>query len=565
MNNDKLQQTIQRAKDMGYSPAQIRAVLQSKGLKADVPDDGIVAETVRDVKETGAALKGTIDQGVEDAEKARALTEAGKQSAGSGFFQTLGGLGRAAARTVTEVVTGAGKALLPQGAEDVIGEGAKKVGKAIATTAPAQAIAERYAQLEKDDPTKAANLLAVLGLGELASSGLGGAAAKPAAAVAKEAAKATGKTAAAAADKTVKGAKASVGKVADAITLIDSGTESVLDSTRLIPKEKLKSIPQEKIVAAQELKSAKLDRYAKQAEKAVNDFSQPTPMAIAGTQGDKALTVLSNKLSKQGDLKRDALEANGGLEVPGVGALRAKLRDELRDRVGVNIIKTADGVATESAKGRVSKVAFDPADNKLMTDAYRLLTSLGDKPTLREIDDTVDALQDLLYKRRSTVAVPVNGQVESVLKSITGELNAAAKKVGGDGYRKANEKLAHFIDIRDKLNRALGAEGVRGASLMKQLFSPSGEAPRRLFEQVKELTGIDLVEEATLAKFVMENVGDARQASLLEEVINSGSVTPRSFIGKAADRVIRKIQNPIAKARRVIDRPGRRLRRAPPR
>lgn len=349
-------------------------------------------------------------------------------------------------------------------------------------------------------------------------------------------------------------AKGGIAKITDVITPIEKGVETVLNPTTIIPKESLKKIPIEKIIAQQEPKLAKLDRYTKIGEKAVSDFSQKTPMSVAGDKGTEALTVLNNKLSKQGLLKQEALGKVGDKIVANIGEVKLSLLNKIKEKVGLNIVLKEGEINLVPATGRASKIAFDPADNKLITDSYKMLEGLGKKPTVRQLDDTVDALQDLLYKRKSAVAIPVNGQVEGVLKGITGQLNRSVKKVAGEQYTKANAKFAHFIDVRDKLNKALGDEGVRGASLMKQLFSPSGEAPRRLFRQIKELTGIDLVEEATLAKFVMENVGDARQASLLEEVIKGQVGSPTSFIEKAAKITIGKLQKPIEKARRVIQK-----------
>ena len=53
---------------------------------------------------------------------------------------------------------------------------------------------------------------------------------------------------------------------------------------------------------------------------------------------------------------------------------------------------------------------------------------------------------------------------------------------------------------------------------MKRLFSPIGGDTRRIFAEIQAETGVDLVKEATLAKFAMEGVGDVRQASLLKQL-----------------------------------------------
>ena len=385
--------------------------------------------------------------------------------------------------------------------------------------------------------------------GEISGAKLGGNAVSSATRattnVAKNTAKATVET-------TKKAVKAGRDTVSDVLTHIDKPTESVLNPNRLIPEQNLSNIPEEVIKRSAEAKMAKLEEYVNVSRKAAVDYSKPTALVKAGEKGGEALSILREKMSRQSALKKKALGNVGTRTVNNVGAIRANLRDLIRERVGVNFISKDGKVVIEDALGRRSKVGFDPADNRLMTDAYNALRSLGSAPTVREIDDIVDSLQDLLYKRKTLTAVPVNGQVEGVLKEITGRLNNAVKKVAGEQYTKANAKLSSFIDTFEQLNKALGDEGVRGATLMKSLFSPSGEAPRRLFNDIKELTGIDLVEEATLAKFAMESVGDARQASLLEEVIRGGSINPTDFIGKAVQRMIGSAQDPLGKARKII-------------
>ncbi len=339
-------------------------------------------------------------------------------------------------------------------------------------------------------------------------------------------------------------------KIQDAVTPLEKGVESILSPTNLIPKEQLKNVSLENIVAQSVDKGKKLELYLKQAQKAVNDFSQPTPLEIAGKRAEQALNVLNNKLTKQGSIKSEALEKTGNLIVENVAPIRNKLRDLLKDRVGI----VYDSIEKEvkSAPGRASKIALDAADNSMVRKIMEQIDILGDSPTVRQVDDTIDAIQDVLYKRSGNLAIPVNGVVEGTLKQITGELNGKVKSIAGEQYRKANDKFSYFIDYRDNLNKSLGTDANKGGSLMKRVFSPTDGGTKALFNKVKELTGIDLIEDATLAKFVMENVGDARQANILEELINTRSLTPTSFVGRAVDKVMNKLQDPINKARRTI-------------
>jgi len=502
----------------------------------------LTTEEVVSIKPSFASkIKDAFTSRAGKAEEAQAKAVSGQQGLGSATLQTVGQGAGFVGDIIGETVMSAGKAVLPKQAEQAIASGAKS----IIGSKPVQEVVAQYQTFKSKYPEASADIEAIFNIGSLIPVGALGVSAG------KTTAKGVANVVDTAVDTTAKTAKRVGSAITDVITPIESATETAFNPTRLIPKEQLKNIPLEKINVVQEAKSTKLDNYLKQAEKAVADYSQKTPLQVAGDKASDALSVINNKLAKQGQLKQDALGKIGNKTVSNVPKLRQSLKDTLRERVGINLDTITGEIVP--ATGRASKIALDSADNKMVKDVIGLFDTLGTNPTVRQVDDAIDAVQDILYKRKTSTAVPVNSAVESAFKQFTGQLNKSVKKVAGEQYRKANDKFAYMIDARDKLNKALGAEGVRGASLMKQLFSPSGEAPRRLFKEIKDLTGIDLVEEATFAKFVMENVGDARQASLLEEVIRGGSVSPRSFIGTAVDRTIGKLQDPIGKAKRVIE------------
>jgi hypothetical protein len=105
-----------------------------------------------------------------------------------------------------------------------------------------------------------------------------------------------------------------------------------------------------------------------------------------------------------------------------------------------------------------------------------------------------------------------------VVRRELGKLNDALKSQLPKSYRDLNERYADLVGTRNELNLKLGAESEKGGALMKRVFSPSDANTKKLFAKVHEVTGIDLVHEATLAKYVMELLGDARQKSLLEQL-----------------------------------------------
>jgi hypothetical protein len=335
------------------------------------------------------------------------------------------------------------------------------------------------------------------------------------------------------------------------ISTVDDTTKTVLNPTRLIPQEARERLIKkgEDFVERQVIKKEKFDRYLKQAQKAVSDPSQPSPLELAGKRAEEALNILRQKLSKQGSLKSGVIDTVGSRKIGGLTQIRQNLQKTLTEKIGASV--TDDGI--KNARGRISKISLDPADNKLIRDIYRKLGELKFSDSIQKADDMVDAIQDLLYKRQKNVAIPVNSQVEAILKQSIGELNKMVKKAAGGTYRKSNLKYSNFKGLFDDLNKALGKDANKGGSLMKRVFSPTDGGTKQLFAQIKKATGIDLVEEAALAKHVMEIVGDPRGNNLLELLKETGVPTPTNLVTGTGKFLLNKVRDPIKESARLIE------------
>lgn len=317
----------------------------------------------------------------------------------------------------------------------------------------------------------------------------------------------------------------------EAIAGIDTPTKNVLDPSskaREALKGEVKTAkltPQEareiaegirpKQQAQAKINTERADFYLAKARRASKDASQATPLELVGKKAEEATLALDKKLARYGELKQKALASAANKQVSGIDNLKVKLLDLMDKRLGIYI--DAKHKIVESP-GKVSRIALDPSDQNLMSKVYTILDNLDDVDSLARVDATVDAIQNLLYKRSQNALVPINSNTEGILKQITGELNGLVKKQAGEDYIRANQKYANIIELRDTLSKALGSEGKKGGALMKRVFSPADAGTKKMFQRIHDITGINLTDEAVLAKFAMEAVGDARQKSLLEEV-----------------------------------------------
>jgi hypothetical protein len=284
--------------------------------------------------------------------------------------------------------------------------------------------------------------------------------------------------------------------------------------------------PQYETILKQQPDATKTMAYFDQAEKAALDPRAPMATTLASKQAVNAFEKIDRGASEVGKMKSELLDSIANEKIPGniAGNSIDNVKKTISERYGIKIDNKGN---ISQVPGRMASV--DAKSQALISEYVGLLRELGPSPTARQLDDFVDAVQRKLYKQSSPNLFEVADEpVIAFLKQQTGEINsklktnvdAALKNAGKDPiYGELNTKYGELLEINNSLSKRLGVEGDKGASLMKSLFSPqTGEPTRRLFQQIKDETGIDLFEEATLAKFAMESVGDTRSKSLLQEI-----------------------------------------------
>lgn len=475
---------------------------------------------------------------------------------------------------------------LAGGINDIIGEGissgidalpdnVKKVGSDILNSPVGQAGlnlikkgTDIYNNFSENHPRAAKDIESVANIASLLPTGK---VAKVGSEVAEQGLKTAGRTALKVGEEAVDLGKNVATKASDVVTPLEKGVQNVLKGGQEISGSS-------KIPKLTEIQN-KFNKYTTQAQRAIEDYSQATPLELAGKQAENSLKILNNKLQSIGAEKAVITNSLADIDTGEIvnNAIK-KLKDSIQDRTGVKISEKINKstvsdfldvrgnplfslnneeptkkIILRDAANRTSVIS-DPSDIKLIKNIYEKFSSVAKSPNFKKVDDLVDFVQGELYKRSTVGAIPINDKVEGVLKNIIEELNNNLKDIGGDAYKLKNSQYSKLLEIRNILNKGLGVDANKGAALMKQLFSPSGTMARKLFTRIKDLTGIDLVQEATLAKFAMENIGDVRQASLLEQVLKGGAPTSKSgVIRYAADKILNKLQDPIGKANRVIE------------
>lgn len=466
--------------------------------KLSVAKPTFTQDFVSDIKETGQALADTLDTG----ELKTAEVALSGQSTPRSLFQRFGVGAQTVARAAGDIAIGAGKAVLPQAAEEAIGGAAQAVAEPIVQSDPVQRVLQGYEKMKQTNPALARDIDAALGITELGATITGASAATR---TFSQAAKAALKSS----DEILASARASV----PAASSVGATSRGLIKDLRL----QLSDInPQVETV----LKRSTFDdvnKHFQAARNAIADPSKATPLEIAGQTAEDAYNLIDKARQAAVQGKKSILSAVADERVAGnvINDVYASGVSQFAERFG----------ATVGSKGQISQLkgrtlTLDSADQKFASDYFSRLSSLGVAPSIRQVDDFVDWAQGQLYKQSKTLSKldAASDPVISQLRQITGDLNSRLKDTVQNGYGEVNQRVSKLIELQDELSLALGADARKGGGLMKRLFSPTGGNTKELFEQIRQETGIDLVKEATLAKFAMENVGDIRQRSLLQNL-----------------------------------------------
>jgi hypothetical protein len=292
----------------------------------------------------------------------------------------------------------------------------------------------------------------------------------------------------------------------------------------------------------------KLGQNFETAKAAVSQPGAPTPFDVTGkTHLKTAIKTLETNINEEGKAIATALEQNGHKVVP-LHDVAEKFNQGLEDRLGIRV--NADGEIS-SAPNRTSKIVDGSSDHKIVKEVQATLNFVAKNPTLRKVDDAIDKLQGILYKAKTIGAEPLNSETEGLMKEVVGRLNSAAKEIGGPAYTTANQNISRMMTLKNDLIVAAGKNYKNAGAMMKRIFSPQDGGIKDLITRIEDETGQSVFHDATLSKFAMDAVGDARAKSLLELTREGGN----TLTSKALHYITGKLGDPKGKALRLIRKP----------
>jgi hypothetical protein len=270
-----------------------------------------------------------------------------------------------------------------------------------------------------------------------------------------------------------------------------------------------------------EVAPEKLDRYVKSGKESMVDPRKLTSIEEAAQTAQRVNAIIKEDMGKIGAQKSASLSSVGGAKVPGIATKQL-----------------------EAIKPLLQK-KLTVSERRLVKDYVKELKALGEKPTAQSVDSTIDKLQATLFERKGGTAIPVSPRVQAFINQSIRALNddlkgVVDKTLGGNEYSALNSAYAKKAQIFRVLNKALGEGGTRGGSLFNRFFSTADSSVKKLFEIIKQEYGVDLAQDATIARFVMETLGDTR----IKPYLNLPPTSARGIVEKVAEYAQETLTSP---------------------
>lgn len=485
----------------------------------------VQSETGADISQTGSAIVNTVNKGVDKYNEIQARQDAGTQSGLRTKLQQLGVGAGTASGVIGDVLTGAIKTVLPQSGENLVKQGLSEGMKGLAD------LTNRYDEIKNTNPTLAFGINTALGftpdaaltVKDLMSGYEKLKVTNPKVAQDIDSAlgfvqlgldvTGIGETAGLAKNVAKKGfqlGKTSANKVVGAADDIAGGGMKLAgDSKTKLMEFIAPEIDKKVAVVLEKTPTVKFNEMENIAKLASENFDNPS-----------AFEVVSNKIADSAE------QINGQVK---------SLSQQKK-----SIISKAKNGSTDFTKETGETILDINRSLKGSTTGKSFIQKLKGVKTKIDADNVIDEMQDILYKGNKDMTIPVGSKEDMVLKGIIGKYNGKLKQGLPTAYANLNTKISERLSSLDDLNKALGEtiEGVpvRGASLVKQYFSPSGTKARQLFDFIKKTTGYNPAEDAVLAKYMSEVYGDTRTRSLLQGIPTSTTGAVEKIIDFAVEK-----------------------------
>ena len=270
-------------------------------------------------------------------------------------------------------------------------------------------------------------------------------------------------------------------------------------------------------------KQDKLKEYFDVAHARNNFDTVPTPLEYGAKKVDNAVEAVEGILNDVGS---------------DIGKFRAKVGTY---NASIDQVRTIEKTFTDNLEklnltvkngeivkkpGTVSRVGSDN-DISVLNDLYQELQTIKQGPNLQNLIDLRTLFDNKINfsksaREASTSLDPFSRNLRKSIADVGAEI---VGKSEAQNLTKYSDIIDAYNELRSYTDRKAGAE-----FLLKQVLSERGRMPREIIDSVKEITGIDLMDDAVMASLATDLIGNVRQKGLFRQELTKAGLDVESAL-----------------------------------
>lgn len=263
-------------------------------------------------------------------------------------------------------------------------------------------------------------------------------------------------------------------------------------------------------------KQDKLKEYFDVAHARNNFDTLPTPFEHGADNVYKAVSNIEKQLNDVGsDIGKFRKKVSTYKAKPDS---IVKIENSFNGEISKLNLEIKNGVIKQKA-GTVKRVNSE-AEIKALNELYGDLQTVKQSPNLERLIDLRNLFDSKINFAKSTREVsssldPLSRNIRKQIADVSAEI--VGKSEAGN-LTKYSEVIDALNDLKSFSDRKAGAE-----FLLKQVLSEKGGTARKTIQTIKEITGIDLMDDAVMASIATDLIGNAAQKGVLrQEMIKAG-------------------------------------------
>ncbi len=270
-------------------------------------------------------------------------------------------------------------------------------------------------------------------------------------------------------------------------------------------------------------KQEKLKEYFDVAHARNNFDTLPTPLEYGAKNVDLATKKMEELISDTGSKIGSFRRKIGTYEATpdAIKSVDKSFNDQL---LKLNL-EVKNGTIRQ-IPGTVSRVA-SKSDIPVLQDLFNDLQRVKQNPNLEKLIDLRSVFDNKI--NFSKTAREASNSLDPVSRVVRKQIADVAAKIVGKSEATNLKEFSDFMDAYTQLksytDRKAGAE-----FLLKQVLSERGRTPRELMNAIKKNTGIDLMDDATMAQIATDLIGNSRQKGLFRQEITKAGLDAASVL-----------------------------------